>query len=212
MATHSRVASMLSNPALLRVSSLLGLSHGCLSPRTIPYEQTVPLDFLIVLHNCTRGKGNAGDLEHFFPRKTLIQAHQLGINSSQDTTVGAKQRSELTENHCNEWFLLKQTKHSNFQKLFEIKSTIIWARVGSKKVFQTSNNGFSMILQGVHRPISTIMHSNKDYSSKPKMHCSFVICTFCPWSHGKVLRLQTNSKHWLWCDISTWLPPPSGSC
>ena len=38
------------------------------------------------------------------------------------------------------------------------------------------------------------------------MHCSFVICTFCPWSHGKALRLQTNSKHWLWCDISTWLP------
>lgn len=49
------------------------------------------------------------------------------------------------------------------------------------------------------------MHSKKNYSSKPKMHCSFVICTFCPWSHGKALRLQTNSKHWLWCDISTWL-------
>lgn len=63
-----------------------------------------------------------------------------------------------------------------------------------------------MILQGPHCPISIIMHSNKDYSSKPKMHCSFVICTFCPWSHGKALRLQTNSKHWLWCDISTWLP------
>lgn len=111
-------------------------------------------------------------------------------------------RKSLTQG----WFLLKQTKHSNSQKLFEIKSAIICARVGSKKVFQTFNNGFSMILQGVHCPISTIMRSNGDYSSKPKMHCSFVICTFCPWSHGKALRLQTNSKHWLWCDISTWLP------
>lgn len=63
-----------------------------------------------------------------------------------------------------------------------------------------------MILQGVHCPISTIMHSNEDYSSKPKMHCSFVLCTFCPWSHGEAPRLQTNSKRWLWCDISTWLP------
>lgn len=31
------------------------------------------------------------------------------------------------------WFLLKQTKHSNSQKLFEIKSTMIWARAGNKK-------------------------------------------------------------------------------
>lgn len=47
-------------------------------------RQFLQTDFLIVLDNCTRGKGNAGDWEHFFPRKTLIQAHQLGINSSQD--------------------------------------------------------------------------------------------------------------------------------
>jgi len=42
MATHSHVALMLSNSALLRVSSLLGLSHGCSSPGTKLYEQTVP--------------------------------------------------------------------------------------------------------------------------------------------------------------------------
>lgn len=47
-------------------------------------RQFLQTDFLIVLDNCTRGKGNAGDWEHFFPRKTLIQAHRLGINSSQD--------------------------------------------------------------------------------------------------------------------------------
>lgn len=141
----------------------------------------------------------------FFPRKTLIQAHRLGINSSQDMKIGAKigiNRKSLTQG----WFLLKQTKHSSSQKLFEIKSITIWSRVGSRKVFENFNNGFSMILQGVHCPISTIMHSNQDYTSKPKMHCSFVIYTFCPWSHGKALRIQTNSKHWLWCDISTWLP------
>ena len=61
-------------------------------------RQFLQTDFLIVLHNCTRGKGNAGDLEHFFPRKTLIQAHRLGINSSEYMKVGAKQRSELREN------------------------------------------------------------------------------------------------------------------
>lgn len=38
------------------------------------------------------------------------------------------------------------------------------------------------------------------------MHCSFVPGTLCQWSHGKALRPQPRSKHWLWWDISTWLP------
>lgn len=45
-------------------------------------RQLLQTDFLIVLPNCTRGKGNAGDWEDFLPRKTQIQAHWLGINSS----------------------------------------------------------------------------------------------------------------------------------
>lgn len=38
------------------------------------------------------------------------------------------------------------------------------------------------------------------------MHCSFVPGTLCQWSHGEALRPQPRSKHWLWWDISTWLP------
>lgn len=103
----------------------------------------------------------------FFPRKTLIRAHRLGINSYQDIWSKARigiNRKSLTQG----WFLRKQAEHSNPQEHFEIKSAIIWARAGSKKVFQTFHNGFSMILQGVHCPMSTIMHSNKENSSKPE--------------------------------------------
>lgn len=191
------------------LSSFLCLSHGSLPPGMIPCEQTAPSNRLpycaAQLHS---GQGKSWGRGMGFSKKNTDSSSLdwnwliSGYEGWSKEKIRIKRKS-LTQG----WFPLKQSKHSNFQKLFKIKLTKIWAKVGREKVFQAFNNGFSMILQGVHCPISTIMHSNRDYSSKPKKHCSFVICTFCPWSHG--FRLTANTG----CDMIFPLgSPPNGSC
>lgn len=65
-------------------------------------RQHLQTDFFIVLLNCIQGKGKTGDLECFVlfcfflsPRKTLIQVHRIGINSSQDVKVGVKAQIKI---------------------------------------------------------------------------------------------------------------------
>lgn len=198
---------MLSNPGLLRVSSLLGWSCGCRSPGTIPDEQTVPSNRL---PHCPpqlySWQGDCWWLGTFFFVQEKHWFELIVLELTRIRICGAKQGSGLTENH---WHGVIPAETSWTFK----PSGTLWNKICNNLSQSWQQKGIPDLPQWFFHDLTRSSLSNKHYYAFKQgelfqawMHCSFVPGTLCQWSHGEALRLQPRSKHWLWWDISTWLP------